>query len=145
VDTQFGITQGISRRRLVKGAAWSVPVVAVASVAPAYAASPGTCPTVTGVVTNPSPRSSATVALTLSPYAGGSYSVAITSVSGGSFVLTGALPNPVVFTSSSASVVLQRSTNGNVNSPGTTVTVGYQVTRGATVCTADTFTFTYFN
>jgi hypothetical protein len=144
VDTQAG-TKGISRRRLVKGAAWSVPAVAAVAVTPAYAASPSTCPTVSGAVTNPSPKTQATVALTLSSYSGGSYSVSITAVSGASFVLAGASPNPIVFTSSTSSVVLQRSNNGNVNSPGQTVTVTYQVTRGGTVCAAKTFTFTYFN
>lgn len=34
-------SRGPSRRTLVKGAAWSVPVVAVAGAAPAHAASPG--------------------------------------------------------------------------------------------------------
>ncbi|MCT1458287.1 hypothetical protein M3G03_01795 [Aestuariimicrobium sp. p3-SID1156] len=33
-------TSGLSRRTLAKGAAWSVPVVAVAGAAPAYASSP---------------------------------------------------------------------------------------------------------
>lgn len=33
-------TSGLSRRTIVKGAAWSVPVVAVAGAAPAFAASP---------------------------------------------------------------------------------------------------------
>ena len=33
---------GVSRRTLAKGAAWSVPAVAVAGAAPAYAVSPTT-------------------------------------------------------------------------------------------------------
>jgi len=39
-------TSGISRRTLAKGAAWSIPVVAIASAAPAYAHS-GNPPTIT--------------------------------------------------------------------------------------------------
>ena len=38
MDTQAG-TRGVSRRRLVKGAAWAVPAVAVVAASPAYAAS----------------------------------------------------------------------------------------------------------
>ncbi|MDO5617777.1 hypothetical protein [Kocuria sp.] len=34
---------GISRRTIAKGAAWAVPAIAVATAAPAYAASPGHC------------------------------------------------------------------------------------------------------
>lgn len=37
-----------SRRNVVRGAAWSVPVVAVATTAPAFAASPVPCPVVPG-------------------------------------------------------------------------------------------------
>ncbi len=43
---QSGGTQ-ISRRTVARGVAWSVPVVAVASAAPAFAASPGCKPVVT--------------------------------------------------------------------------------------------------
>lgn len=37
-------TSGVTRRRLAKGAAWSIPALAVASAAPANAASPPPCP-----------------------------------------------------------------------------------------------------
>ena len=50
MDTQAG-TSGVSRRKLVKGAAWAVPAVAVAVTSPAYAESkqvPGP-PTITSV------------------------------------------------------------------------------------------------
>ena len=39
----------VSRRSVARGAAWSVPLVAVGVAAPAFAASPGTLPTVTGL------------------------------------------------------------------------------------------------
>lgn len=45
------MTNTISRRTLAKGAAWSVPVVAVAAAAPAASASPADCIT-TGTISN---------------------------------------------------------------------------------------------
>lgn len=41
---------GITRRNLVKGAAWTAPAVMVSSVVPAYAASGDSCPVVSSVV-----------------------------------------------------------------------------------------------
>jgi hypothetical protein len=45
--TRAGGSQRISRRTLVKGAAWSVPVIAAATAVPAHAASGAVCPNIT--------------------------------------------------------------------------------------------------
>lgn len=56
-DNEQGPKNGLSRRTIVKGAAWSLPVIAAAAAAPAYAASngvlitPGDEPAPTGVCT----------------------------------------------------------------------------------------------
>lgn len=56
LDTQRG--SGVSRRTVVKGAAWSVPAVAVASIAPSVAASKPPCPFGNSYVALYSPGSS---------------------------------------------------------------------------------------
>lgn len=45
-DNQTSNQTGTTRRSVVRGAAWSVPVVAAAAAAPAFAASPIPCPVV---------------------------------------------------------------------------------------------------
>ncbi|SFR78248.1 TQXA domain-containing protein [Microbacterium azadirachtae] len=57
LDNEHGPKKAVTRRTIVKGAAWSLPVIAAASAVPAYAASngvviaPGSQPAPTGVCT----------------------------------------------------------------------------------------------
>lgn len=137
--------ESISRRRLAKGAAWSVPAVAVLVASPAYAASIA-CPTLTGVVLNRPSNDSATVTLTLTGFVSGTtYSVLLDFPTGNSGDFNGTSPasaNPVVFTTSGTrDVVLTRanSASGTFNP-----ILGYTVTiNGTQKCPRKTFTFTY--
>ena len=72
MDTQAG-TSGVSRRRIVKGAAWAVPAVAVVAASPAYAKSG--CPEV--AVTSGQRTGNVWI-----------YNVTVSGLMGGSFTFT---------------------------------------------------------
>lgn len=70
----------ISRRHLVAGAAWSIPVVVVASAAPAFAAS-ATCPTFLNRQVTRAPGGGADVIINFDPRSitrGTTYTVTVT-------------------------------------------------------------------
>ena len=111
-----------TRRTLVRGAAWSVPVVSLAAAAPAFAASPITCP-----IVPPSDLWTTTTTGTLGTFSSGGF-----AWENGSWIVyrdNGSTADPLTFTSTSpAMTVVPGATyevsfpfwwgygNGNVNS-----------------------------
>ena len=130
----------ISRRRLAVGAAWTVPVLVVGAAAPAFAASPGLCLSVTGeAVAGSATPLTVDVTVELVGYVSGDYALNITGISGADF----AEPLGTVLMSSATTTVTF--TRPPILPSSGTVIVEYSLLPlpGVISCTADTFTFEY--
>ena len=124
----------VSRRTLARGAAWTVPMVAVAVAAPAYAASPTYTPALAlmggcrcGVGGGP-----------VKPYR---FDVTFTNTSSDTFAVTN--PDIIIVGVDATNEALQVTpAQTNTIPPGVTKTLRYTFTRGNNPST-DTVTFTF--
>jgi len=124
----------VSRRSVARGAAWSVPLVAVTVAAPAFAASPGTLPTVTAITGCQCGNGGAQK----KPYR---LDVTITNNLGTSVTIT----NPAIILpgDTAANVMLQENpAQTNVIEANATVTLRYVFTRGNNGGTLVQFNYT---
>jgi hypothetical protein len=124
----------VSRRTLARGAAWTVPIVAVAVSAPAFAASPGSAPQVSIL----GGCRCGTGGGTTKPYR---LDVTFTNATSSTFTIT----NPTITVSGTAgnNVTLLATTPAQTNQvpPGTKV-LRYRFTRGSNPA-SDSVTFTW--
>ena len=111
VDESAAEPQGIDRRTIAKGVAWTVPVVIVATAAPAAASSHDLGAIAVGGTRGGTPQNR-NVTITVSLAAGtGTREVRIESLPGAG--ITSMLPTPAVrATGTSAVFILNRSNNG---------------------------------
>ena len=124
--------QRVSRRSVARGAAWSVPLVAVSVAAPAFAASVGSAAVVTGL----SGCRCGTGGGTTKPYR---LDIAFTNGSASTFSISNVTIN-VSGTMGDSVTLLPGQTN--TIPAGTTKTLRYRFTRGSNP-TSDTVTVTY--
>lgn len=133
------MTRQIDRRRLVVGAAWTVPAVVVAGAAPAVAASVAGCPQLISV--DPpvffTSKTSATVQLSFTGVVG-TPSIQVLSVSGVSF--TGPLGTTAI-TGLTLNLTFTRSNSGFGQGD---VTVVYQLKNAAGAACGPNASFTFF-
>lgn len=131
----------VSRRSVVRGAAWSVPVIVVAAAAPALAASPSDSVTVSSSVngctfdTNPAKNRRAVVTF----HGNGASAVVITSVTESGTSATSVAPTTFTPTSAGQNVTV-RFTTGDANTHDRTLAVTYTVGGGASITTSVTVT-----
>ncbi len=149
MDTQTG-TAGISRRRLVKGAAWAVPAVAVVAASPAYADS--VCPDVKVKSVTNSGNKQVTVVIEFPFATTRTFTLVVTNVTstqtGNTGISAAVTTSKTITPPATGSFIFSRQANGTTTPPSQTVTVTYDLyigtqASGVKCRSGGTFTFNF--